>query len=263
MNPVVAVIVRTVRRPERLRECLQTLAAQSCRDFEVVLVDMSDGVAGPIVEEMRAYLPAVHHLKLKGARSRPEALNRGIELTGGEIIAILDDDNLWEPDHVANIVRNFNGADLLYTGVRIQTLTPAGQLIQEQRHYLPFDFGRLLEANYIFTVATAFRRELWEEVGRYDERFPVYEDWEFLIRATYQREVRALPSFSAISRAFTGDVTLREHSANQAGACAQCRAALQWKHRHLQRHVDFKVRLLARWWWQNHFGALPVWPLIH
>jgi len=102
--------------------------------------------------------------------------------------------------------------------------------MQEQTHYLPFDFNRLLEANFIFTVATAFRRALWDEVGRYDEGFPVYEDWEFLIRATHQREVRALTTYSAISRAFTGDIHLREHSANEPDECARCRTALQWKH---------------------------------
>jgi glycosyltransferase involved in cell wall biosynthesis len=258
LNPTVSVIVRTVRRPQRLRECLQSLAAQTCREFEVVLVDMSAGSMTSIVEEMRASLPIVRHLRLKSARSRPVALNRGIESASGRLITILDDDNLWEPDHLGNIVGNFNGADLTYTGVRIQTLTPDGELIQERTHYLPFDFNRLLKANFIFTVATAFRRALWDEVGRYDERFPVYEDWEFLIRATHQREVRALTTCSAISRAFTGDVHLREHSANEPDECARCRTALQWKHRHLRNQPvhDFNVRLLAQWWWQNHFGVL-------
>jgi hypothetical protein len=46
--------------------------------------------------------------------------------------------------------------------------------MHERIHQLPFDFSRLLEGNFIFTVATAFRRALWDEVGRYDERFPVY-----------------------------------------------------------------------------------------
>jgi glycosyltransferase involved in cell wall biosynthesis len=257
LNPTVSVIVRTVRRPQRLRECLQTLAAQTYREFELVLVDMSEVSMTSIVEEMRARLPIVRHLRLKRARSRPAALNRGIESASGRLITILDDDNLWEPDHLGNIVDNFNGADLAYTGVRIQTLTPDGELIQEQIHYLPFDFNRLLNANFIFTVATAFRRALWDEVGRYDERFPVYEDWEFLIRATHQREVRALTTYSAISRAFTGDIHLREHSANEPDECARCRAALQWKHRHLRNQPvhDFNVRLLAQWWWQNHFGV--------
>jgi glycosyltransferase involved in cell wall biosynthesis len=259
LNSTVSVIVRTVRRPQRLLECLQSLAAQTLRNFELILVDMSDGSISTIVEEMRAHLPAVRHLRLNGACSRPVALNRGIELARGDLITILDDDNLWDPDHLEKIVRDFNGADLVYTGVRVQTLTVAGEMMHERIHQLLFDFSRLLEGNYIFTVATAFRRSLWDDVGHYDERFPVYEDWEFLIRATHGREVRALTCCSAISRAFTGDVHLREHSANEADECARCRAALQWKHRGLrnQRAHDFKnARLLAQWWWQNRFAFL-------
>lgn len=223
-----------MRRPQYLRECLQAVAVQTYREFELVLVDMSEGSMTPILGEMRARLPLIRHLWLKHACLRSAALNRGIESARGRLITILDDDNLWESDHLENIVSNFNGADLLYTGVRVQTLTPGGDLIREQSHFLPFDFNRLLEANFIFTVATAFRRTLWNEVGRYDEQFPVYEDWEFLIRATHQREVRALATYSAISRAFTGDIHLREHSANEPDECARCRTALQWKHRHLR-----------------------------
>ena len=248
--------MRTVQRLQRLRECLQSLAAQTFRNFELVLIDMSDGSISTMVEEMRGHLPAVRQLKLNGARSRPVALNRGMESAKGNLITILDDDNLWDPDHLENIVRDFNGADLVYTGVRVQTFTVAGEVMHERIHQLSFDFARLLEANFIFTVTTAFRRALWDEVGHYDERFPVYEDWEFLIRATHGRQVRALTCCSAISRAFTGDIHLREHSANEATDCARCRAALQWKHRGLRKQYvhDFKkMRLLAQWWWQNLF----------
>jgi O-antigen biosynthesis protein len=172
LNPTVSVIVRTVRRPQRLRDCLQSLGTQTFRNFELVLVDMSGGLTSTIVEEMREYLPALRHLKLNGARSRP--LNRGIESAEGNVITILDDDNLWDPDHLGNILRDFNDADLVYTGVRVQTFALAGEVMHERIHQLPFDFSRLLEGNFIFTVATAFRRALWDEVGRYDERFPVY-----------------------------------------------------------------------------------------
>jgi Glycosyl transferase family 2. len=41
-------------------------------------------------------------------------LNRGIESAEGNVITILDDDNLWDPDHLGNIVRDFNDADLVY-----------------------------------------------------------------------------------------------------------------------------------------------------
>ena len=37
-----------------------------------------------------------------------------IESAEGNVITILDDDNLWDPDHLGNIVRDFNDADLVY-----------------------------------------------------------------------------------------------------------------------------------------------------
>ena len=58
----------------------------------------------------------------------------------------------WDPDHLGNIVRDFNDADLVYTGVRVQTFTVAGEVMHERIHQLPFDFSRLLEGNLIFTV---------------------------------------------------------------------------------------------------------------
>ena len=97
-----------------MRECLQSLAVETFRNFELVLVDMSGGLTSTIVEEMRECLRALRHLKLNGARSRPAALNRGIESAEGNVITILDDDNLWDPDHLGNIVRDFNDADLVY-----------------------------------------------------------------------------------------------------------------------------------------------------
>jgi GT2 family glycosyltransferase len=70
LNRTVSVIVRTVRRPQRLRECLQSLAAQTFRNFELVLIDMIGGLTSTIVEGIRENLPALRRLKLNGACSR-------------------------------------------------------------------------------------------------------------------------------------------------------------------------------------------------
>jgi len=51
LNPTVSVIVRTVRR-QRLAECLQSLAARTFRNFELLLVDMSGGLTSTMVEEV-------------------------------------------------------------------------------------------------------------------------------------------------------------------------------------------------------------------
>ena len=132
------------------------------------------------------------------------------------------------------MVGNFKGADLAYTGVRIQTLTLTVNSCRSKPTTFLSTSTDCSKPTSSSPLPRAFHRALWDEVGRYDEGFPVYEDWEFLIRATHQREVRALTTYSAISRAFTGDIHLRKHSANEPDECARCRTALQWKHRHLR-----------------------------
>ena len=231
---MLSVIVRTVERVDRLREALESLAAQSRRDFEVVVVDMSRGKASSVIKDLKRRVPALVHVRMRWrVLSRPAALNAGIKRASGQYIAILDDDNCWEPSHTESILAAVekSGADLVYTGVRRVGLTPDGNTtLQEDTSYEPFDAAKLLRGNYIYSSATTFRKSIWCDVGGYDEAFPVYEDWEFLIRATRGRAVVSLPEFSAISSNFTGRFLVPEHSLNEADDCARCLAAIRSKH---------------------------------
>lgn len=258
LRPAFSIIVRTVERTERLRECLESIARQTFCDFEVILVDMSDGAcAGAgVIAEFHSRLPAFVHLKMK-RRCRPVALNFGIQRARGETIAVLDDDNCWEPEHLQTLGFSSTNADLVYTGVKRQTFSRAGELMHENRHFLPFDFQRLVRGNYIYATATAYRRQLWQRVSGYDNRFSVYEDWDFLIRATRNARVIAIPSFTAISRSFTGETGIPEHSFHEPDDCRHCLAAIRWKHRRIcpenVRHYRPRElrQLLINWWWRN------------
>jgi hypothetical protein len=199
--------------------------------------------------------------------NRPAALNAGIARAEGPYIGILDDDNCWESSHVGAVVDALaeSEADVAYTGVRRIGLTPDGVVLQEDCWHVPFDAAKLLRGNYIYSSATVFRRTVWRDVGGYDERFPVYEDWDFLIRATRGRMVATIPATTAISRSFTGTFHAPRHSF-EADDCARCRAALYWKHRALapellrERFTSRESsRLLRSWWWRGQVQRLkPV-----
>ena len=257
MSPMLSVIVRAIGA-EHLGDALDSLAAQSRRDFEVVVVDMSGGPARPVIEARRTRLPKIKHLETRGRRlNRPAALNIGIARAEGTYVGILDDDNCWEPSHVASVLDTLtaSGADVGYTGVRRIGLTPDGVVLGEDWTHEPFDAPKLLRGNYIYSSATVFRRTVWSEVGGYDVRFPVYEDWEFLIRATRGRTVAAIPGTTAISRNFTGEFLVPRHSMSEPDDCARCLAAVYWKHRALapgmlgERFSSSESSRLLRSWW--------------
>jgi glycosyltransferase involved in cell wall biosynthesis len=268
----ISVIVRTINRRALLNEALESLAQQTYRSFEVVIVDMSGGHAASIVKRHNEQLPRTQHLQTGKRLSRAAALNEGIRHARADKIAILDDDNLYDPGHLETLVAGLEQtrADLVYTGVRRTTYTPMGQCIESVKWHDPFDFSRLLFDNYVHTSGTAFWKSTWERVGGYDLRFPVYEDHDFLLRVGSTGRIARLPAITAESRSFTGQAGMQNH-ALEAEHVRYCRAGIYWVHRRLlarerfQAHAESRanrarflrvtaIRDLLGWWW--HF-ALP------
>jgi glycosyltransferase involved in cell wall biosynthesis len=231
----ISVIVRTLERNEQLREALESLARQTRRDFEVVVVDMNrDGVA-PILAEFGGRLPRVRHLHVGKPLPGPEATNRGIQAAAADKIAILDDDNLYDPTHLGVLSDGLERtrADLVYTGVRRATYTRRGRLVDVEVWHRQYDFAQLLSANYVHTAGTAFWKRTWERLGGFDPRFPVYEDYEFLLRVGATGRIERLPEVTAESRSFTGRAGVQNHVVYAGRQVRRCRAAIYWLHRDL------------------------------
>lgn len=229
-DPAASVIVRTVDRGQRLGEALESLARQTERRFEAVVVDMG-AIAGPVVERFRSRLPRLRHLRPGRALSRPAALNEGIREAAAGIVAILDDDNLFDPPHLERLIGGLEGtgADLVFTGVRRATYSPEGELIESLDQERPFDLTRLREGNYIYTAGTAFHKRIWKEVGGYDIRFPVGEDYDFLLRVAAAGRIASLPGVTAESRSFTGTPGVQNH-ALEVRSVRRSTAGLYWRH---------------------------------
>ncbi len=266
-----SVIVRTIGREERLADALDSLASQTFRRFEAVVVDMGPRPIQHVLEASRDRIPALRHLRIGRRLDRPIALNYGIERAGGEAIAVLDDDNRYEPSHLGTLEEGLTstGADLVYAGVRRETRTPAGDLAHvDVFHQTRFDYARLLAENFIYTSSMAFRKTIWQRVGGYDGRFPVYEDWDFLIRVGRIGRIQAVGGYTAVSRSFTGQPGLPEH--HREKDCQRCWVGLMWRHRRLRRRLlrdrgelleaegrhlprygvrRKDLRLLIDWWW--------------
>ncbi|MEP6911525.1 MAG: glycosyltransferase [bacterium] len=232
-NVSISVIIRTINRGQRLREALESLVHQTQRNFEAVIVDMSGGHALSIVEDYYDRLPQIQHLQIGKSLFRSEALNQGIRSAVADKIAILDDDNLYDPSHLEVLVTGLEqtGADLVYTGVRRTTYTPANQLIDVSEWHDPFDFSRLVFSNYIHTSGTAFFKRTWERLDGYDPRFPVYEDCDFLLRLGATGRIQCLPAVTAESRSFTGKPGIQNHFGEPSAN--RCRAGIYWLHRKL------------------------------
>jgi glycosyltransferase involved in cell wall biosynthesis len=101
-----SLILATLGRDIELVSFLNSLTAQTWRDFELIIVDQNkDYKLDPIVERFRNYFP-VKHIKVDLFGSG-KARDYGIQFTHGRIIAFPDDDCVYEVDVLEKVVSEF------------------------------------------------------------------------------------------------------------------------------------------------------------
>src|SRR5262245_57747116 len=95
--PSVSVIIPTYNRRDFIREALASVLAQTCQDFELIVVD--DGSTDGTEEIVREF-PGARYV-FQENQGVSAARNVGAALSQGELIAFLDSDDFWQPEKLA------------------------------------------------------------------------------------------------------------------------------------------------------------------
>ncbi|MEY9858713.1 glycosyltransferase involved in cell wall biosynthesis [Catenulispora sp. GAS73] len=189
----VAVVIPTYKRPEGLSAAVASVLAQTWSDFVVVVVD--DGGGG--LEAAR--LPADPRLRTVSLSENSHVLglvrNVGMRLTESRYVAFLDDDNTWEPDHLALTVKTLMDSPRLsgvYTA--LHRVLPDGSDLDVLS--VPFDRKRaswdsFLDCNAF--VAVRSRALTFSRMPRPIGLLP-REDWEMMYRFTRRHRITHLPT---------------------------------------------------------------------
>ena len=110
-NPLVSIIVRTKDRPKLLKRAIQSIASQTYRPVEVVLVN--DGGCDLDIEELKTILGdlSLNYIRLEKNTGRAHAGNLGMAHAQGKYIGFLDDDDEFYQDHVVTLVSFLEQSD--------------------------------------------------------------------------------------------------------------------------------------------------------
>ena len=99
--PKVSVVLPTYNRAELLPRALDSVMAQTYRNFELIVVDDHSSDSTQRVIARYAGDARVRALKHEHNRGQSCALNTGIDAARGEYVAFLDDDDEWLPNKLA------------------------------------------------------------------------------------------------------------------------------------------------------------------
>ena len=171
-DPVVSVVIPLYNARDVIRETLESLFAQTYRDYEVVVIDdgSTDGSGGVV----GAYGDRVRYIAQSNG-GVAHARNRGIAVSRGKYIALLDHDDLWQREKLGKQVALLEAHPAVGMVVTdVEHIDRAGRPMNRLGPaYQPqHEFARLFVQGFVPTPsATLIRKALFEEVGGFDEQF--------------------------------------------------------------------------------------------
>ena len=227
--PFATVLLRTQgRRPDTLHDALLTLAAQTCDDYEVLLLcHKASDAAVARIEQMLETMPPdfaarVRIVRVEGGR-RGRPLNVGVAEARGRYITILDDDDVvmahWI-EEFRRVADDNPGAIVRAVVARQDTAErvngPGYEAVSRPSTPYPehFDFLGHLVDNWSPLCGFAFPRMAMQEFGiTFDDELLVLEDWDLILRLAPLCGVACTPEPTSVYRRWiVGSHSGVEHS---------------------------------------------------
>lgn len=189
-KPRISIITVSFNSASTIRDTIDSVLAQSYTDLEYIIVDgrSKDGT----VEIVKSYGKKISQFISETDLGIYDAINKGIRISSGDIIGILNsDDSFYNEYVVENIEKAFDDARTEVVIGDVQFFDPAksSRILRyySSKKWNPgkFKFG-YMPAHPSFYA----RRELFEKFGIYKTDYTIAADYELMIRFLFVNKVK-------------------------------------------------------------------------
>lgn len=207
--PAVTVIALCFNHARFLTECLDSVAAQTFQDFQLIVTDdcSKDNSVQLIESWLKAHRPASTFIRHSVNVGLCKTLNEALAQARGEFISMIATDDAWEPDKIERqlAVARAAGAGVAVVYSDAFRMDEDGVLLEKNfiDSHTPECtrpsgrvFSELATRNFIPAMSTLIRRQALVDVGLYDERL-VYEDYDMWLRLAARHEFVYCPALLA------------------------------------------------------------------
>lgn len=187
--PLVSIIIPCYNQAQYIKECLDSVFAQTFQNFEIIIVN--DGSTNPdtmdILNKLDYPKTSILHQENKGAAS---TRNTAIQTAKGKYIFPLDADDKIASDFLKKAVQILEENENI--GI-VGGITEFFGIKTGLFQLPPYQFPEILKQNMLI-CSCLFRRTDWEIVGGYNSNMKYgLEDWDFwLSLIELKREVYQL-----------------------------------------------------------------------
>lgn len=190
--PEISVIICSYNGHERIGAAIESVLAQSCANLEVLIID--DGSPQSLEPLFAPYRDGrLRFFRAEQNRGLHACRRWGVELAQGELIALLDDDDAWQPEKLSrqlSLLLASPQVGLVCTGA-VDRYPDGTEMVR-----LPpspvISYAQELVDECTIASSVLFRRAAYEAVGGFDGSLRRCGDWDCWIRLAKRFEMRGL-----------------------------------------------------------------------
>lgn len=234
-NAKVSVLIPTYNGQKYLEETIESVLSQTYQDFEIFVIDDGSLTSGP--REICEQFPQVqYHRKENGGVS--SARNLILPLCNGEVIAFLDDDDVWFPTKLEKQMKLYD--ELISKGITPGIIYTGHQMIDDDGKILGsliitgegMLYEKLFFGNFIGTPSSVIvpKSVIESENLRFDTKLRTSEDWDFFLGIAKSFPIYCVIEVLTKYRNRAGSLTKNVAVANDCDS--------QLLHKHLKRGHD-------------------------
>jgi len=240
-RPLISIITPCLNRAGFVREAVESVLAQNYPDFEHIVMDA--GSTDGTLDILHLY----PHLCLvsEADKGMYDGINKGLRLARGEIIGLLNTDDLYAPGCFEAVAATFEqnpGALAVVGGASTFREGAAGkEIVKTVPPIEPDELWTRLIRGAPVTNAWFYRPFVFERTGYFDDRYRYSADRYLLIRLALDGGVRPVPIHQTV-------YLYRQHPGSATISTADSRSAEYgpMRMKFLQEDVDALEELLHR-----------------
>lgn len=194
MNPLVSVIIPVFNDATYVGQAITSALNQTYKNYEIIVAnDGSTDATADILDSFGSKITVLNldHSGICASR------NAAIRKSRGEFIALLDSDDLWEPEKLQKQIDYFNKHPefaLVYCyNINFTDETEDSVAIVKKVDFEGFIFKDLFFKNGFANSTIIIRRDAFDAVGGYDESLMAMEDYELNLRISRKYQIGRVP----------------------------------------------------------------------
>lgn len=188
MDPLVSIITPTYNHEPFISECIQSVLAQTYSNWEMLIIN--DGSTDNTAEIIKRYSDKDSRIKLYnqdnvGIFELAETYNFALNLSRGKYIAILEGDDIWQPDKLIRQVEKLEADESLILAWGVANLVDAGNNniyysspdphSEEAKYFFNHPVGSILNVlffkNCLPALTIMIRKSALNEIGGFKQGY--------------------------------------------------------------------------------------------